>query len=478
MHQYGGKTTRTHVSWRPFALLALLSAATFLGFMRAEIVAEWNVSQLYWISVAVAVGTLAVIGAAGRLTLWSSAFFYAVVLAAFHLGVPIVYALGGNLPFRASAYTATWFKNNAATRDALWLCLMAMVMFALGYLLTASRPSKNPRPAGDTGARLLGPVGLAFNAAGALMFMGYAAVAAPALFLSGTKRMFEATIAGSGPVAMGILLTSIGAVITAAAPKSQARTASFAVFGVFALFTLAIGSRTAALYSAVAIVVVLARLRPMPRKRVAIATVVGGLMLVNGVQQVRSTGVSLATLREFIGSPVAALNEMGWSLRPVIETVSKLHSGATEMRFGETYFVGVIRAVEPVLGLDRPYPDLRWAGTVVSYGRTDGLQIGYSTIAEAFLNFGALGVVVGFLTLGLAFGRWDNNRLGDRISAARVGVLFVSVLSVVRQGSNTMLTMLIIGLVAIEVTRWLAGREPRPKRNRVVPLNKRDFQDA
>lgn len=71
MYRYGGKTTRTHVSWRPFALLALLSAATFLGFMRAEIVAEWNVSQLYWLSVAVAVGTLAVIGAAGRLTLWS-----------------------------------------------------------------------------------------------------------------------------------------------------------------------------------------------------------------------------------------------------------------------------------------------------------------------------------------------------------------------------------------------------------------------
>src|SRR5690606_36528021 len=136
-----------------------------------------------------------------------------------------------------------------------------------------------------------------------------------------------------------------------------------------AMFTLAIGSRTAALYSAVAVVVVLARVRKMPRKRMALAAVIGGLMLVNGVQQVRSTGITATSLRGFIGSPIAALNEMGWSLRPVIETVAKVHSGTTDFRYGETYFVGVIRAVEPLLGIERPQPDLRWAGTVVSYGR-------------------------------------------------------------------------------------------------------------
>ncbi len=248
--------------------------------------------------------------------------------------------------------------------------------------------------------------------------------------------------------------------MAAAARPSPARTWALRIFVVFAVFTLVIGSRTAALYSVVALLIVLARVRPtMPSKRVAIAAILGGLVLISGVQQIRDTGISGASASELVGSPVAAVREMGATLRPVTETVAAVDFGA-EQRNGQTYFVGLIRLYERATGIERPNPDPRWADSITT-SRDDGYQIGYSTVAESYLNFGALGTLLAFLLLGGVFARWDRTRLGDRLYAARVGVVFVALSAAIRQSSNIVLTTIILGLLAVAFVRWWSLAESR-----------------
>lgn len=426
-------------------------------------------NEAYLVSTVIGCVAILCTALAGRLRLWSGGFFLVLLIGLFHLGIPAVLATNSAIPTRYEDYLPLWLANGAPITEALWLSVTAMTAFAVAYVI-ASNKTDGSLPLHPTArAEGLAIGGFVLVVLGAGMYLGYVAIAAPELLTGAGKRYYEQTVAGNAPIAYGTIVVSIGSVLAAAGKKSRTRNAALAIFVLFTLVTLAFGSRTAALYSLVAVIVVVARLQKMPRQRIAIASVILGLMVVSAVQQVRDEGLSGASISEFVGSPASAATEMGLTLRPVVETVQWFENGE-DHRHGATYVAGVQRLYEGVFGLDRPpsTEDDRFAGALVRE-RVDLFQIGYSIVAEAYLNFGPFGLAVFFAALGVMLGRWDSRYLGDGISAARYGIVFVALIAHVRQASNITLTSILIGLVAVEITYRVAGLAQQARR----PANSR-----
>lgn len=411
----------------------------------------------YVASTVIGVVAVVVTGLSGRSGLWSGGFFFVLLVGLFHLGIPAVMASRASIPVRYQDYLPLWLNGSTPVTEALWLSSTAMAALALAYSVASAwrDDSTVERPATRTEGLATG--GLVIVVLGAGLYLGYIALAAPELLTGAGKRYYEQTVAGNAPIAYGTILVSVGSVLAAAGRRSRTRTVALCAFFLFTAATLAFGSRTAALYSLVTVIVIIARLQKMPRQRVAVAGVVLGLMLVSAVQQFRDEGLSGASVEEFVGSPASAATEMGLTLRPVVETVQWLEDDQ-ELRYGSTYLAGVQRLFEGLAQVERPpsTQDDRFAGTLVRE-RVDLFQIGYSIVAEAYLNFGPVGSPVFFLVLGALLGRWDSRGLGDGLSAARYGIVFVALIAHVRQASNITLTSILVGLIAVEVThRWAA----------------------
>lgn len=461
----GVKMTPTTLSMRRGAGIALLVIVLGVLLIQRPWFLDLAPDTAYLVSTIIGCVAILSTALAGRLRLWSGGFFLILLIGLFHLGIPAVFATHSAIPTRYEDYLPLWLANGAPVAEALWLSVTAMTSLAVAYVI-ASNKTDGSVPAHPTArAEGLAVGGFVLVVLGGGMYLGYVAIAAPELLTGAGKRYYEQTVAGNAPIAYGTIIVSIGSVLAAAGKKSRTRNAALTAFVVFTLATLAFGSRTAALYSLVAVIVVIARLQKMPRQRIAIASVVLGLMVVSAVQQVRDEGLSGASVGEFVGSPVSAATEMGLTLRPVVETVQWFENGE-EHRHGATYVAGVERLVEGVLGIDRPpsTEDDRFAGALVRE-RVDLFQIGYSIVAEAYLNFGPFGLAVFFGALGALFGRWDGRHLGDGISAARYGIVFVAVIAHVRQASNITLTSILIGLVAVEIAYRVAALTHEARRS-------------
>jgi hypothetical protein len=124
--------------------------------------------------------------------------------------------------------------------------------------------------------------------------------------------------------------------------------------------------------------------------------------------------------------PFAAIAEMGGSIRPLVHTLVLMET--EDLRWGYTYALAA-RMLVPNLALDwqgggyRPIEELppsHWVTRIVEpwiYARHGGL--GFSAVAEPYMNFGTPGVVVYFIVLGFGLVRFD---IGATASPARLAV--------------------------------------------------------
>nr|BFF16115.1 hypothetical protein GCM10025699_74180 [Microbacterium flavescens] len=269
------------------------------------------------------------------LGLWSGGPMFFVVLAIFHVPLPAFRLLDAEMPGDDVGYVALWFVSSDQVLRAVWLVAQAMLAFTAGYLLLARRttgPALSARwparPEVDGMGASLAAVGTTIVVTTVVYVLGTIALMEPQLLLGqGGKRLYDATIASNPSLTVGAMGILIGSSLVAAGAPSVVRTVGLAFFGAFAASTLVMGSRSSALYAIVGLVAVLARSRPMPRQVVAVVAVVAGLVLVNGVQQIRDEGLAETGLVEIAGSPLAATVEMGSTLRPVIETVAWFDNG-------------------------------------------------------------------------------------------------------------------------------------------------------
>ena len=190
--------------------------------------------------------------------------------------------------------------------------------------------------------------------------------------------------------------------------------------GAMTLLLLWLGDRGDAVALAAAALVVRTYTHGAISVRAAAPAAVGLLAviaLVAVVRQLPRNSVTSAELRDAAASatPIAALAEMGWTLRPLVETI-RLVPAQMPYRGGQSYLDAAARLL-PNLTSTRAdadwtdplrLPPNHWITfTVEPWTHAAFGGLGFSAIAEPYLNFGVGGVVVYFVLLGLALGRLD-----------------------------------------------------------------------
>ena len=162
--------------------------------------------------------------------------------------------------------------------------------------------------------------------------------------------------------------------------------------------------------------------------------------------------------------PLAAVSEMGASLRPLVHTVHYMET--EDFRWGQTYWRGLL-AVFPNVSGDweggsylplEELPPSHWVTKQAapwSYAHFGGL--GFSAVAEPYMNFGTAGVVLYFIALP-AFLVW-----ADRVDASRPtrlatwAVLLGPLLWTTRNSFDNFFRPALLGLLCVFLARLAAN---------------------
>ena len=162
--------------------------------------------------------------------------------------------------------------------------------------------------------------------------------------------------------------------------------------------------------------------------------------------------------------PLAAVNEMGASLRPLVHTV---HYMETEpLRAGSTYWRGLL-AVLPNLSLDwqggsyvplDELPPSHWVTKQAApwiYRHFGGL--GFSAVAEPYMNFGTPGVVAFFFLLPMALIGVDRLDASRPTRLALWAVLLGPLLWTTRNSFGTFFRPALMGLLVVGAARFISN---------------------
>lgn len=409
-------------------------------------------ANFWWI----AVTSLAVVGwVVFRAGLWTATGVYAAVFWCFHFG--LVAALGTGLvqPLELSLWDQLWLLGPFGG-DAAYIALIGALAFAAGAGLVQCREPGLPVAVSDRG-RVAHPHGKA----GSVLVLGamtawavvVVATSGPGGFFSSYGDYLQRTEEFSGLLSIVWLALGFGLVLAVTGEPGRFRDAAIAGFGGFALVALPIGLRGEVLFPGIAALVALARsgwaLSPGRTGALALAL----LVIIPVVKDVRHTGLQglpdlVLELRVF-----DAFVEMGGSLHPV-EKVVRWHAEGEPLEMGSSYWAPVERAAARILpGVTAVAAenDLRIMNVLV----TDRVgAIGFSPVAEAYRNFGAVGVVGVMTLLGVAFARIDRIR-DDSLAVLVIATVYLSLLTNVRNSFISVPAQCALGLLLIGGLRMM-----------------------
>jgi hypothetical protein len=156
--------------------------------------------------------------------------------------------------------------------------------------------------------------------------------------------------------------------------------------------------------------------------------------------------------------------EMGQSIRPLVETEELVGPG--EYRYGRTYWLA-FKGIVPNLALRWEAPSIEsidelppshWLTALVepwtfkNYG-----GIGFSAIAEPYMNFGLIGVVLYFLILGFLLIRLEQASIRNSYTLASWGLILGPLLWTTRNDFSNFFRPAIWGLLCLGIVRLYSG---------------------
>lgn len=347
-----------------------------------------------------------------RLSPLAPPMVYLYVLAVFHLGLAAPWAFGV-----AVEPLPSWLIERRIA-PALLLVAAALAAFQVGLALAGRR-----RPRADDAGPLLHNTWM-YRAGVLVALVGVASLVWGARSL-GFDRLLHANYFETYRLARlydprffvtGLQVAPMGLYLAAAAAPVRRLPRVLALGGLWATAVFLLGFRGFALTPLVVLAAVAAKRGFRPPKWVWAAGLALLLAAIPAVRGFRADPLGERSLGELFapGHPLEALQEMGGSLRPLVHTIELLDN--EPLRWGRTYWqalVGVVPNVSLEWQGDRyipleELPPSHWVSKLAapwSYRHYGGL--GFSTVAEPYMNFGVPGVLVYFVLLGWALGRVD-----------------------------------------------------------------------
>jgi hypothetical protein len=223
--------------------------------------------------------------------------------------------------------------------------------------------------------------------------------------------------------------------------------AAVAAFGGLAVVALPLGLRGEIMFPTVAALVARARCGRALSPVKAVAFGLALLLLIPVVREVRVSGLAAVSDVTLALPRLDALVEMGGSLHPV-EKVVRWHAEGEPYEKGATYWAPFERAAARTLpGLQRAAAedDMRIMNVLV----VDRVgAIGFSPVAEAYRNFGPVGVAVALGLLGLALGTID--AVPDRrLAVLAIATIYVPLLTNVRNSFVSVPAQCLAGIAIV-----------------------------
>lgn len=464
--------------------LGALALANVLG--PARVLTDWPsyiaMAFLVWFSIYL----FATYRAFGSMYLFASA--YVICLAAFHLGHVAVHVTGlGELPYLVTGDMAPWHEV------AAWYCLLAYAAFGIG--LSLAMKVRAPVPAATLSLdRLEQNLSSAFWIGVALLLAATAALLLTVGSVGNILRFSRAEIFGGVGDTRGygyfLMVAPSAAVLLCVGANTVARRwFAYSMAALLALTILFLGYRSSVLFPALLGAVLWVKLG----RRIPLGVVVVGVIIVAiaipSVRYLRAQGPYQDVTREDVQQALSqaseaqsALLEIG-GVSTVVAYVVKTVPQEWPYRWGQSYWLALKTAIpnfgsgiadserEAVssAGLSRDmlsemHP-ADWYTFVVDRWMFDtGGGAGFSTIAEAYLNFGTWGVIGFFTVLGFGLGRLDRaNMRADGRALVGAGALLWPLLKTVRNTFGVFVKPLVFILLTIVVwklaTSWMGRKQ-------------------
>jgi hypothetical protein len=393
--------------------------------------------------------------------LLSLAPLYLLLLGMFHLGVVVPVEL--NL---ARVEPPEWIRS-PQLGTALWLFTMACAAFTLGARLQPSR-STGEQSAPTLAQPELFWTGLAMALAGSvLLWIGIHKL-----------RIFDTTYFGTYERAVsedfrfylfGRMVVPIGLLVAAAGATRRQMVVLGLLFAADMGPLFFHGVRGPTILHAAALLAVWAVKDRATARSIGMVLGVLAIALVPVIRVTRDVENAsvLKSVREM--DPMEVLLEAGGSLYPVVITAEQVESGRERLWMGHSYRQG---AEHVLLNLSSRrsrydtqdlYPNA-WATREVDPSLFEqGGGIGYSAVAEPYLNFGPPGVVVFFLLLGVFIGACERWMKRDPFRAGIGAATFGFVLWAVRDDSVAVPRALALACAAV-FGAWILKRLRRDRR--------------
>jgi hypothetical protein len=386
--------------------------------------------------------------------IWSASSVYLIVFCVFHFGAVIPLALNATPSHELQLSLTRWF-DRTYTHTATLLALLGLVTYVVGVHI-ASLPYKRKNQIVDPNEEYISPIltGLSF-----VLLLSGIVVWFVVIFLSGGIELIfgsyrdyldVAALPFIGYTSFAYFAISLGFPLLISNPASRLKTNGMIIFAIWAVIAIPLGLRGEALFPLAAAAVMAAKQRSfsMPVVRSLLVAIVL-LSLISAVRQLRQVGLrEYDALAELRTSPVDALIEMGSSLRPVTEVLVWETAGEGYI-MGSSYWAPVERAFRRVLpGVPRTSAEQDERLMNVLVQQRVG-PIGFSPVAEAYRNFGYIGVGLFMFLIGFMMGRldrWPTNPVRN----AYLAVIFVPFLIQIRNDFTPIPFQLMAGFLIVQ----------------------------
>jgi len=419
----------------------------------------------------------AVLLARDRRRIWSPAVIFFSVFAVFHFGLALVVWSGGQ------TQDLPWFTD-AAVPTAFIVVLWGGIGLLVGMLLPevarmtweylihrragaeaslASSPSSAlpvELPDETTQVVLLPRVGFALVV---LSVLAWCALVLPPLGgrlwgVSYGEFLLATDEARLGWVYFWMALGFAMSVL----PGSRATTWwSVAVFGLWAIVALPIGLRGEVMFPAAAACMITSHRLRRIGLIVTLVVMIAGLSLAALFKEVRKQGWSGVEWSAQTINPASAVKELGQSLRPTVEVIRWVETG-DRLLGGGSYWAPMERGflrLFPIKARDSGDDDERLLNVRVQ--QRVG-PIGFSPVAEAYYNWGLVGVVLVHLVIGwiVAVLAVDPPSL---LRQAVMSAILVPLLIHIRNSFAAVPAQVVVGLVVVFALvlaeQWLRARQ-------------------
>jgi O-antigen polysaccharide polymerase Wzy len=400
------------------------------------------------LSIAVTGSLIAIAG------VWTTTGVYAAIFWCFHFGLVAMLAsrivTTQDLANGDDHWVLAEFSSIAAVQ-----ALIGCVAFASGAAAIYGWRGVAQRAPETAAAR--GQGGHPHGATGSILLFGALAVWCGVILASGGLAGFsvsyeefrEMTTEYAPVLAITSPAIGCGIVLSVTGRSGWLRTAAVIAFVLYALVALPIGLRTDVMFPAVVALIASARCgRPFSTAKAALLALLL-LVLIPIVRDLRTTGIG--AVAEAVVSPPRfdALVEMGESLRPV-EQVVRWHAEGEPYQGGSSYWAPFERAAArllPGFEVAAAETDLRLMNVLV----LDRIgAIGFSPVAEAYRNFGPIGVALALGLLGMGLAAIDTIR--DRqVAVLAIATLYPPLLINVRNSFVSVPAQCVAGVLLVAV---------------------------